>query len=409
MRNLLIFFLGIYLFGFFIEGFSFIKYIGLYGSILLFLIEVFLDKSSGNLNNILLMKNKFLFFSFFILLITIILSIIFAYSDIKPSFKEFRAEFLNIGIIMLISLSVQGKKQLYKIFFYSLILAFCFDVFKFAYMYYQNNPNLNWSVRLNRSFSNYFEILYPFILASIFIIRNKLKYIIIAILLLAFFELILTGARGAWIEAAVETFIFIVFFLYLERKYFKKFIFYAIGGVFIIVFVGVYFYKHSALIQYKIHQGLSPNGRDVIVETRLPIFLKYGNFLVGIGGPGNYQYNEFLNDYNAPKVLGQNKKSYFQYYGDEPFLLQIFYKEGILGLCAFLLFSGVFLLELFKFLRDDKSFKNKLFIVSIISSYIGYYFIRGLVEGRSFKYILVYLTLFLIIKELKNENSIHIS
>ncbi|GAB6074827.1 hypothetical protein JCM15786_14840 [Nautilia lithotrophica] len=405
MRNLLIFFLGIYLFGFFIEGFSFIKYIGLYGAILFFLIDLFLYKNILTLKKVFV-ENKYLFFSFFVLLITIILSIIFAYSDLRPSLKEFRVEFLNIGIFMLISLWIEDKKLLFKVFFYSLILAFCFDVFKFAYMYYLSNPELNWSIRLNRSFSNYFEILYPFILASIFIIRNKFKYIVIIFLLFAFFELILTGARGAWIEVLIET---IIFLLYLERKYFKKFLYYIIGGLFIIIFVGLYFYKYSSLFQQKINQGLSPNGRDVIVETRLPIFIKHGNFLLGIGGPGNYQYNKFLNDYNAPKMYGLSKEKEFFYWADEPFLLQIFYKEGILGLMSFLFFSGMFLLIMFKYLKINYSIEYKLFIVSIISSYVGYYFIRGLVEGRNFKYILVYLTLFLIIKESTNENSIHLS
>jgi len=408
INKILPYFLGIYLFGFLIQGFTFIKYIGLYGSILFFLIELFLYKDTINLKKIVT-ENKFLIFSFFLLLIAILISVIFAYSDIKPSLKEFRVEFLNMSIFLLISLYVKEKRQLYNIFLFSFILAFCFDVFKFAYMYYQNNPNLNWSIRLKRNFSNYFEILYPFILAII-LIKDKLKFFIMPIMLLGLFELILTGARGAWIEILIETFIFIVFLLYLEKKYFKKFLVYIIGGMFIIVLAGIYFYKHSSLFQYKIHQGLAPSGRDVIIETRLPIFLKHGNFLVGIGGPGNYQYLKFLNDFKAPKVFGMKKKNYFQYYGDEPFLLQIFYKEGILGLSAFLLFSAIFLWELFKFLRRDNSFfKYKVFIISIISSYIGYYFIRGLVEGRSFKYILLYLTLFLIVKELKNEDSIHLS
>ncbi|WP_459978839.1 hypothetical protein [Nautilia lithotrophica] len=369
------------------------------------MIDLFLYKNILTLKKVFV-ENKYLFFSFFVLLITIILSIIFAYSDLRPSLKEFRVEFLNIGIFMLISLWIEDKKLLFKVFFYSLILAFCFDVFKFAYMYYLSNPELNWSIRLNRSFSNYFEILYPFILASIFIIRNKFKYIVIIFLLFAFFELILTGARGAWIEVLIET---IIFLLYLERKYFKKFLYYIIGGLFIIIFVGLYFYKYSSLFQQKINQGLSPNGRDVIVETRLPIFIKHGNFLLGIGGPGNYQYNKFLNDYNAPKMYGLSKEKEFFYWADEPFLLQIFYKEGILGLMSFLFFSGMFLLIMFKYLKINYSIEYKLFIVSIISSYVGYYFIRGLVEGRNFKYILVYLTLFLIIKESTNENSIHLS
>lgn len=394
-----IFFLSLFLFGFLINGLSFIKYIGLYGAVLFYLIDIVLNfkKIKESYLNFY-KKEKLLFITLFLILFSIIFSIIFSFSNSLPSWREFRIEFLNIFLFMLISLSIE-KKEIKKILFISIILAFVFDVFKFGYEYIKINPNLNFSIRLERNSAIYFEILIPFVFISIFLLRNKIVKIFLGIIfLIGLFELFLTGARGAWISVLFEL---LLISLLIGLKFNYKKIFVYLGGLFIVLIIsGTFIYKSSSLLQYKIHQGLNPNGRDKIVKTRLPIFLKHGNFLTGIGGPGNYQYNQFLNYYKAPKVFGVQEKNKFHYWSDEPFLLQIFYKEGIIGLIAFLLFSIVFIYRLYKNLN--------FYILAILASFIGYYFVRGLVEGRCFKYLVLYFTLYLVFKD-KNENSVCIS
>ncbi|GAX86809.1 conserved hypothetical protein [Lebetimonas natsushimae] len=393
------FFLSLFLFGFLINGLSFIKYFGLYGAILFYLIDLFFNfEKIRNLYLNFYKQEKILFIILFLILFSIIVSIIFSFSNSLPSWREFRIEFLNIFLFMLISLSIE-KKEIKKFFFISIILAFVFDAFKFGYEYIKINPNLNFSIRLERLSAVYFEILIPFVFISFFLLKNKIiKIFLVVIFLLALFELFLTGARGAWGSVLFEL---LLISLLIGLKFNYKKIFVYLGWLFIVLIVsGIFVYKNSNLIQTKIHQGFNPNGRDKIIKTRFPIFLKHGNFLTGIGGPGNYQYNEFLNYYKAPKILGVKEKNKFHYWSDEPFLLQIFYKEGILVLFVFLLFSGIFIYKLYKNLN--------FYTLAILASFIGYYFVRGLAEGRNFKYLVLYFTLYLICKD-KNENSLCVS
>ena len=407
-------FLGLYFFGFLINGLTSLKYIGLITSAILFILYFIKNKNAIIKSyKIYFYKNKFLFILFFLFIISILISIIFSFSNSLPSLKEFRIEFLNISIFTIIALGMQNK-ALKKILFYSIIFAFMFDIFIFAIHYVQKNPHFNFSIRLERLFANYFEILYPFILISFFLLKNKLiKFLLSIFLLCGFFELILTGSRGGWITVISETILFTFILIIIEKKYTKKIIFYSFITISSFILVFIYIYNNSKLIQTKFNQGINPNGRDQIIKTRLPIFLKHGNFLTGIGGPDNYQYNKFLNYYKAPKKYGrpiQNKQ--FHYWSDGPFLLQIFYKEGILGLTSFLLFSFYFIWFSFKIISNKELNTSIKFIISaIIISFIGEYFIRGLVEGRSFKYLIFFLTLFIIFKDSKekNENSLYLS
>ncbi len=395
-----IFFLSLFLFVFLINGYTPIKYIGLSGAVLFYLIDLFLN--FDKIKKIYIeyyQDEKTLFILFSFILISIIISIIFSFSNSLPSWKEFRVEFLNIFLFMLVSLSVEKKELLKNILFIATICAFVFDVFKFAYEYIKINPKLDFSIRLERIAAVYFDILIPFVFISLFLIKNKIfKLLLSIIFLFGLFELFLIGARGAWGTVFIEIFLIAVV-LSLKFNYKKMFIY--LGIVFILLIMGGYLiYKNSYLIQTKIHQGLNPNGRDKIVETRLPIFLKHSNLFIGVGGPDNYQYNRFLNFYHAPKKYGVQEGNNFHYWSDEPFLLQIFYKEGILGLIAFLAFSIVFIFKLYKNLN--------LFTLAILVSFVGYYFVRGLAEGRNFKYLIFYFMLYLIFKE-KDENSLRIS
>ena len=398
IQFLIIIFLGMFVFGSFVHGLTKIQYIGLYGAILFYLVDIVKYKTF--LYKQCFLENKVLFISLFLFLFSIILSIIFSFSNSMGSIKEFETEFLNTSIFVIIALNIKDKKVMMKILFYMIVLAFVYDTVRYAYIYIKNNPNLNLSIRLSRNYSDYFLTTYPFVLNSFFVFRNKLKYTILVLLAIGFVELILTGARGAWVSVVGETFIFIFFLGYLKKEYIKR-ILLSVGIISaILVGSGYYIYQNSSLLKYKLHQGVSPNGRDVIVKTRLPIFLKHGNLFIGIGGPENYQYIKFLNFYHAPKKFGIQEKDGFHYFGDEPFLLQIFYKEGIIGLITFLAFIFIFLYKSYKSLN--------LYTLSVTTSFIGYFLIRGLVEGRELKFLLIYFGLFLIAKA-KNENSIHLS
>ncbi len=403
LEYLISLFLGLYLFGFFIEGFTKIKYIGLYGSFILFIPYAYI-----NFYNIkqeffsISRNNKILIVAFFAFIFSIIISIIFSYGNNRVSISEFRVEFLNIMIFAIISSSMPNKKKLLKIFFIYTLAAFAYEIIDQAYLYFYNNQNLNLSLRFNRNFTNYLELLMPFAYLSILFLKGKIRNILLFIFLISVVELFLSGARGAWISIFFTLFcIALLLYVYIQ-EYRKKVLYSFIIFMVTLITLGYYFYNNSTLIKYKISQSVSPNGRDKIVKTRLPIFLKHGNIFIGIGGPGGYQYQKFLNDFNAPKIYGEKNGKTFKYWGDEPFLLQIFYKEGILGLLLFLLYSFIFLFENFKKLKTENNL-NRLIAIYLFSTYFGYYFTRGLVEGRSLKIAILFLAIFLIYRTKKTE------
>ena len=398
LEKLIIFFLSIFLFGYLIDGISKIKYIGLYGSIILYIVLVFKNK------NLIIetykehwAKYKVVLLGFFLFLSTVVISIIFSYSDMKYSLKEFRIEFLNIGIFMLIVFGIKNKILLFKYFLFAILFAFSFDVIWFLYHYIKVNPELNLSIRLERNYGSYFELLFPFVLGSLFILKNKFKYILILFLFIGSFELILTGARGSWATVLSELIMFSVGVFYLNKQYLNKII---LGFLLLatVTVTGVhYLSKHSTLVEERLIHGLNSSGRDVIIKTRLPIFLKNANLVVGIGGPGNYQYNKFLNDYHAPKVIGVKNGSTYIYDATDPFLLQIFYKEGVLGLFSFFIFIIIFLKKSFFSFKHNSTYEIQYFSLALFTSFIGFFLVRGLVEGRQLQYLVLYLVLYLAI------------
>lgn len=396
------FFASLYILGNLAEGLSFFKNTGLYISIFLWLFYAFKKKLDFSIFKE--EKNLFIIGSGFLL--SILISIIFAFSSPLPSLKEFLDEFLNTFIAFFIIITL--RKSYLKYWFYLLIFAFFWNIIRYGILYYLQNPTLNLSIRLFRNSANYFEILYPFLLTFILLEKKYIKIIGIIVLILGLLELILTGARGSWGSVFIETILFLIGITLIDKKYFKTSMIVIISIFITSLISGIYLYKHSSLIKFKIHQGLNPNGRKQIIETRLPIFLKHQNYLIGIGGPGNYQYNAFLNYYKAPKIFGEKEKNEFHYWSDEPFLLQIFYKEGILGLSFFLLFFTILSLKIFQFLKNNNSF-DAFFMLSIFISYIGFYFIRGLFETRALKYMIIYFLLYLIVKKAKHENSLYLS
>ena len=397
IENIIIGFLSLYLFGLFIEGFTFLKYIGLYGSILFFIINIMKKNYQYDIYN----NNKFIINLYLAFLLANLISVLFSYYNVDFSLKEFRVEFLNVSIFALISLSIKNVKLLSKMLFWSILLAFIFNTLEYGYNYYSYS-NLDFSIRLERNYSDYFEILYPFLLGGLFIIKNKTKYIIFIILLLGFFELLLTGARGAWISMIGETLLFFILIAMIRKEYLKKIIMGTMIGSILLIGTGYYLFKHSNLIKSKFAQGVKPNGRVTIIKTRFPIFIKHGNLLTGLG-LGSEQYNKFFYDYNAPKVYVKYNKNYIDYISTEPIFINLLYKTGILGFLLYFIFSFVFIKYMFKLIKDNKyNIFDRIFIISIFSSYVGFYFIRGLVEIRSFKYMIIYLVLFLIIKENKN-------
>ena len=405
LEKINIVFLSLYLFGFSIEGLTFLKYGGLYGSILIFIIRIAKERD-GIVDNFkdYYFRYKILFNWLFLFILSIIVSMMFAFSDVAETIREFRIQFLNMTVFIMISLSIKNRKLLLQSFIFSILSGFIYDTIYYLAKYIKHNPKLNLSIRLDRNFAVYFDFLYPFVLGGIFFLKNRLRYLLIVFLAIATFEVVLTGARGTWVSAIAETVLFGIMISIINKNYLKKVL--AVGAISLIVVLigGSYIYKNSKLIQFKIHQGLSTSGRTFIIKSRFPIIMEHGNILFGIGGPGSYQYITLLNHYHAPKKYGHYSHGVYRYSADDPYLLQIFYKEGLFGLVTFLGFTYLFLLYSYRLLKQNTRYK--FILISITASFIGYFLIRGLVEGRDLRFLILYFGLFLLASQKENNESL---
>ena len=389
-------FLSLYVCGIFTQGISSLKYIGLYGAIILFLMLLYLDKVNiFNSYQLGWKKYRLLIMSFSILLVTIFISVLFTYGDISEMIRSYRVEFLNITIFSFIVFGMLHQKKLFLYFFFMIVLSLVSNVLYYGWNYLQINPSLNFSMRLDRSFSFLFDFSFPFAVITLFIVKNKIvKTSLLIILFIGLFELILTGARGGWISTLFSLFLIVSILYWRYTEYRKK----IIGSilVFLIFVSGLFYYayEHSSLVKNRIDVGLYTSGRDVIIKERLPIFLEHGNFFIGIGGPGNNAFEKLLNDQKAPIRCGKQLENTYLYCGDEPFFLQTFYREGIVGLivCLWILILMI-RLSWRNIKYTDKYTVEFYFSVALFSSFFSYYFIRGLVELRNFTMLFVFVVL----------------
>jgi len=393
-----IFFLSVFVFGLAKNGSDSLSNIGLMSAFAIFLFRMVIDfENVMKQYKYVILKHQKLLLLFGIFIFSILLSILFAYSSSYESLLEFKEEFFKIFIFAIIALSIQNGKIVGWILA-ALVLSFVYDVIIYAVKYIKHNPHLNFSRQLERKWSDYIEFLFPFVIVSIMIIRNNLvKYLLSLFLIVGIAELFLTGARGAWVSVSVEAVLFFIFIGITKKELIKKNILKIGFFVVLISLLGVYFYQNSSWVKRKFLQHTT-SGRDIIVKTRLPIFLKHQNFLVGIGGPGNYQYDKFLNDYHAPKIYGRwnKEKRMFSYWADEPYLLQVFYKEGLIGLISFVLFLLYFGIVIFKKIKITND-KLQLLNLAVFVSFIGVYIVRGLVEGRNLDYLVFFIVYYILI------------
>jgi len=398
-RGLAIFSASLYIFGLFAQGISGPKYFGLYLLILSALIVGYFDRKNIQENiNELFKIEKLLFISLVVLIAAILITSYLSLCDSNIMLKGARRSLLNISLFFFALLPFINDKRLSYSLMISLVLASAYNVLYYAYDFYTSNPAFDMSKFWSRDFSFRFELNYPFLLIAIFL-RKRWMFAIIPFLLLGLILDILTGARGGWLSIASSTLVF-AFILYrydsLSRR--KILIVSVIVATFATAFIS-YSYLSGGYVKKKLDRGLlNTSGRNFIVKDRLPIFLKDGRLLIGIGGPSNYCYNQFLNERHAPHRLGRFENGSFHFYADEPFFLNVFYKEGLLGLVVLLWTLGILTWRYIDLIRTIRDRRLLLFAIASFSAFFSYYFVRSLVEGRGFKYIILFSALYLVLR-----------
>lgn len=373
-------FLGIFLIGF-LADISILRDVGISISVFLFIYILFFHKENTLLNiKGFLTSSKWVFITFLLLISSMTFSSIFAYYDSHTSLHYLFKALLNISLFAIIVASLSQEKIIFDIIKYAVITAFIIISFKFLVLI----PILD--AKIERTYSNYFELLFPFIFAMAIFSKQQGFYGLLSAISIVM--VLFTGARGAYGAGIGEILIILAFYIYIKRPSLRK-----IYGMFTFIFLSLIIlistlYIKTDFIKGRIDIGFNPSSRDIIIKERLPIFMRNSNLFVGIGYGGD-QYHAFLKDNNAPTTLAyydKNKKLTFLH--EEPYFLSFFYHFGIIGLILLLVFCFLFIKNILYHLIKYKFYDYNIMLIAIFASFVGKFLIRGLFEHLRFEHLL---------------------
>jgi len=401
IENIILIFLSIFLIGFFNEHLNSFKSIGLIGALLFFLYSILICRKQY-LNNIkeAYQANKLILILFGIFLSIIFISSLFSYENNLKSIYYFYKEIkysIMFGIIIFVISS--SKEKMIKYISISIVVGTialnCYFLFK-DFNYYSI---MQGTYKIDRLFSTFFEIVFPFSLFLFLTTTKKSFKLIIFVfsIILGITLLLLTGARGSWLMIFVETLIVLVYTLFKNRKLLFTHKNYIIISILLLTVGLISLHNHYKIIQNKINQGANSSGREIILKDRFPIFINSNKIILGLGY-GTSNYIKFMNDNNAPKRIGRynNEKKQYIYFHEEPYLLSIFYHYGLIGLSSIIIFLIYFIYKnLILFIKNSYDEKI-LFQMSIFSSLIGLFLVRGLFENMHLKYVIILICFFLV-------------
>jgi len=410
--TIIILFLCLFLIGFFNEHLTSFKSIGIGGALMFTILNISKNRSLQLKYPILIYNNNKISIHLFMLFFTVVfISSTFAYSDnIRSLYYLYREIKYPIIFLFIIIMLKPSKKSVDTI-----LLAIVLSTIILNIHFFYKGDLLNGTLKIDRFFSSFFEITFPFSLISFLTIKNNLfkLFIFIFSICLGITLLLLTGARGSWFMIFFESLIILSYILIKNRELLKKHKYYLIVGIIFICTLLIYLYTHSNLIKVKINQGSYTSGRDIIIKDRFPIFLVSNTNLIGLGY-GTFNYTKFLNDRNTTKRIGyyNKEKNIYIYWHDEPFLISVFYHYGFIGFILLSIFLIYFIIYNLVKLKKTNYSDEMYFQVAIFSSFIGIFFMRGLFENMHMKYVIILYFLYLIINTFtndKHENSLHIS
>lgn len=296
-------------------------------------------------------------------------------------------------VVVLLSLSLDQKRNLLKMLMALMVIVLVYNLIRYSWQSYKYYDLYH---RFDRNASTFMVLLFPFLMTYISYQKGK-KPIIAMLCLVASIPLLIallwTGSRGAWGAIVVE----LVLFVSLENvmtKYKPKNLIIVFSIImFVLIASGTILYHTNQIVKNQVDRGLSTNGRTEIVATRFPLFFDSHKTVLGFGY-SDQAYNHFFRGQNAPQIYGYKKLGKFYYFQDGPYVLQVFYHFGYLGLICYISLISYFILRTYKLYKNTNDEYVKKFLLAILLSFIGYYLIRGLFEGRSLTYLFLLVGLY---------------
>lgn len=287
-----------------------------------------------------------------------------------------------------------------KTYVFSAILTLSYIVLAVPIIRFLKNNPQELYLQLRYGFAFYVVMLFPFVLTSAVILKQRyLKIPLLAVAFLSFVFLLYTGSRGGIVSLIIET---IIVMLILSKDI-KKFIF-SMFVIAVIAGVGLAAaYNIFPQVKGKIEQTTKltnvTSSRDKILTQRYPLVMdSVKNNLFGIGY-GNSTYDQYLWDHNAPREDGVFNSETNKYNLDEPLFITVLYNVGFGGLILFI--ASIFV-NIQAQIRSIKINKD-VFSVSIFASFVGYFLVYCMFEKMFMEIYLIYTLLAFYLANNKSE------
>lgn len=283
-----------------------------------------------------------------------ILSTVFSINPGTSIFGQYQRQislitFLYLALVYFLSSGIlQDKNRFKSLFSIAEILAVIVSVYSFIQMLGLDPLGIQ-QAGLDRPvstfgnavfFGGFLTLIFPFSALNISGKKNNLLKVIFPLIII--FGIILSGTRSAYLAAAAEIAVLIAVYLLMKKKssfsdknvlYSPKnikTIFYAAGGVLLVLVLYIFIFPESFLSRRMLSLFSSSNNpRLVLWQESFGIFLKYP--LTGTGiAMFSYAFEEFYT--NKLRLL--ERTGYFDHPHNN--YLYILYSMGIIGLLAYM-------------------------------------------------------------------------
>lgn len=392
LTSTMVFALFLFLFGFVAYGANSPRYTGLFLGLVAFVAAIFAGFGDirGELVRVYRCERVLWWLFVLVALVMVVSTALHSLYGFQDMYQDL-APIFAMGVLM-VCLPMARKNLLVRYLLILMVIAFANDLVMYAWKTY---IHYNIYQRFDRNFNQYSVLLFPFMMGYL-LWGGANRYFRVGLVLVlgvpGLVALLWTGERGSWGAVFVEAAIMLALSGDVRRFLNKKMLLMTAAGVAGLLMAGVFFYQTNQIFKGQINKGLGSSGRSVIIATRFPVFMKYGDKVLGFGYSSE-AYNVFFSEHGAPKVYGVKIGDSFHYFQDGPFLIQLFYHFGSVGLLSYLALMGYLLFRLYIAQRRCSRQYEKLYYISILASFVGYFLVGGLFEGRwiSFMFLLLFL------------------
>jgi len=313
-----------------------------------------------------------------------IISSLFA-ENMIDSFGFFKSSYLKVFLLFVVISSVFSEHdKLTRLILLLAVLSVFFSIvtfYDFATKAFVTGGGIDYAGSV-RKYSVPLEYLLPFVPCAFVISKKTAGKILWALALsLGIIAILLTGARGAWVSLLFSLIIWLAYY-YLNIGRLKDIVVF-VGGIMLLTVVAMQIIPASYIHKQVQKKFYSASRFGMTWRAAIDNYMESGvdKKIIGKGLDKKIMYDDF------DKWLEKNRDSVrFRKIAKNPhnFYLFVLYKQGLIGLSVYISLIAVVILKLNSQIRIGKTFTMRSAGIAVISSLVGAYVVRGMVEDLQF-------------------------